>query len=403
METTTRKTPGKTSGRGRLLTKPLAIPALSLLVLVLPWHLWSQTEPSALLELQSTGQGFLLPRMTEAQREAIVSPATGLIVFNTTTSCLDMNFGTPEAPVWQGINCRQGKVDSLDCSGAVWTGSLTPGQAASGVSVNVPYTGGNGGPHPGQVVSSIGVSGLTAVLAAGNLANGGGDLLYTITGTPSSSGSVNFALNIGGQACTSTVAMPCGAYVAPNQWKVFQCHNLGSANTAADPFTPSWEINGEYWQWGRLAMAAAGPTGPASGDANAGAISGWNTSYAPNGAWSDSTKTANDPCPAGFRVPTNAQWDAVLLHNTQSIVGTWTSSPTNYSSGRFFGPNLMLPAAGYRSLNDGSLFYRGDYGYCWSSTEYGSVYAWSLFFFSGNAYTSFNSRSNGFSVRCAAE
>ena len=38
---------------------------------------------SAKLELQSTTQGFLFPRMTEAQRLAISSPATGLMVYQT--------------------------------------------------------------------------------------------------------------------------------------------------------------------------------------------------------------------------------------------------------------------------------------------------------------------------------
>ena len=38
-------------------------------------------NPSAKLEIKSTGKGFLMPRMTEAQRNAIVLPAKGLQVF----------------------------------------------------------------------------------------------------------------------------------------------------------------------------------------------------------------------------------------------------------------------------------------------------------------------------------
>jgi hypothetical protein len=41
---------------------------------------------SALLDLTSTSQGFLAPRMTTTQRDAISSPATGLMIYNTTTN-----------------------------------------------------------------------------------------------------------------------------------------------------------------------------------------------------------------------------------------------------------------------------------------------------------------------------
>ncbi|MEB3119758.1 MAG: fibrobacter succinogenes major paralogous domain-containing protein [Snowella sp.] len=45
---------------------------------------------SAKLEISSTTQGFLPPRMTTAQRDQISSPAIGLIIFNTTTDILEM-------------------------------------------------------------------------------------------------------------------------------------------------------------------------------------------------------------------------------------------------------------------------------------------------------------------------
>lgn len=43
---------------------------------------------SAKLEIASTTQGFLPPRMTTTQRDAITSPAGGLTIYNTTVNCL---------------------------------------------------------------------------------------------------------------------------------------------------------------------------------------------------------------------------------------------------------------------------------------------------------------------------
>lgn len=44
---------------------------------------------SALLDITSTTKGLLMPRMTTAQRNAIVSPADGLLIYNTTTDELN--------------------------------------------------------------------------------------------------------------------------------------------------------------------------------------------------------------------------------------------------------------------------------------------------------------------------
>ena len=359
-------------------------------------------DGSAVLEVQSGTGGVLLPRMTQSERDAIALPATGLMLYNTVSKCLEVNVGTPTSVEWARANCLPGKVASLDCAGATVTGTLTLGQAASGVSASVPYTGGNGGVHDGQTVASTGITGLTATLSAGSFVSGSGNLSYSITGTPAGAGTASFALNIGGQTCTLNVFVNyvCRAKVNATDYKDFMCYNLGSANTSTDPFTPTWEINGGYWQWGRSAQAAAGPTAT---DPRNGAVSGWNTTNAPNGSWADGSKTANDPCPSGYRVPTKAQWDGVVANNTKTNTGSFGNSATNYGAGKKFGDQLMLPAAGFRYSSGSALDSRGDNGGYWSSTQLSSNVAWNLFFGSSFANTGNFFRAFGLSVRCIAD
>ena len=68
------------------------------------------------------------------------------------------------------------------------------------------------------------------------------------------------------------------------------------------------------------------------------------------------TKTANDPCPTGYRVPTETELNAErLLFPTDNAAGAYNSE-------------LKLPVAGYRSYSTGALDNVGTTGYYWSST-----------------------------------
>jgi len=102
------------------------------------------------------------------------------------------------------VDLPVGTITALSCSTATNTGTLTQGIASASVSSSVPYTGGNGGTYSAQTITSTGVTGLTASLAAGTLLSGAGSLTYTITGTPVTSGTASFALSVGGQTCTLT-------------------------------------------------------------------------------------------------------------------------------------------------------------------------------------------------------
>ncbi len=387
------------------MTKTIIQLAMAILLMA-PWSLRGQVvvggtvpDPSASLDVQSSSQGVLLPRLTTTERDAVISPATSLVIYNTTTNCLEMNLGTPASADWVRIKCRSGVVQTLDCSSAVLTGTLYAGVSASGVSADVPYTAGNGAVYDAQSVASTGVTGLTASLSAGSLASGAGTLTWSITGTAASGGTASFALSIGGQTCTLdvTVAYICRAKVNATDYKDFMCYNLGAASMSANPYLPSWEINGGYWQWGINTQAAEGPTAT---DPKDGPVSVWNSTGAVNGSLADGSKTANDPCPVGHRVPTKDQWDGVVANNTLTFVVTFNSSATNYEAGIKFGDELMLPAAGYRDYDDGALIDRGSIGFYWSSTEDGTDDAWTLNFDNSVANMLNAGRIFGNSVRC---
>ena len=69
----------------------------------------STENTSALLNVTSTSQGFLPPRMTLTQRNAIASPASGLLVINSTDATLDGYDGT--AAAWyQSVRSDNGYV-----------------------------------------------------------------------------------------------------------------------------------------------------------------------------------------------------------------------------------------------------------------------------------------------------
>jgi uncharacterized protein (TIGR02145 family) len=181
----------------------------------------------------------------------------------------------------------------------------------------------------------------------------------------------------------------------------FLSHNLG-ADTSLDPHTPVKGLNGDYYQWGKNAPDA-------DVDALIGSTWGDQGGTTANGNWTPGAKGPQDPCPAGYRVPSSAEWTAVKSNNSLSRTGLpWSASATEFGNALHYGtagtPKLLtLPAAGNRSSTDGTLYDRGYYGYYWSSAEGGSN-AYYLDFNSSNVYAAYDiNRSNGFSLRCIAE
>ena len=369
-------------------------------------------DASSALDITSTTKGLLIPRMTNAQRQAISNPAAGLQVFVTDfdggsfmfydgTKWGTLSFTTiPDAPT----------IGTAVAADAQATVSFTA-PSSDGGSVITSYTATS---SPGGITGTLSQAGSGSITVTG-LTNG---TAYTFTVT---------ATNAIG---TSLASAPSGSVTLDSQVSAdenggtytFLSHNLG-ADTSLDPHNLVVGLQGGYVQWGK-----PGPTNwvdadndgangfvaaPTSVNSNIGAISGWSQTAAADSSWNSDTEanpvkvTANDPCPTGYRVPTRTEWVAVDNNNDVSRTGTFASSTTEYGSALHYGPDastrsLTLPAAGYRNAS-GALNDRGRNGIYWSSTENGSN-AYGFYFDSSTVIPASNNlRTGGFSVRCIAE
>ena len=99
------------------------------------------------------------------------------------------------------------------------------------------------------------------------------------------------------------------------------------------------------------------------------------------------------PCPSGFHVPLNTEWQAV--YDIWTALGGWSSDWTN------FGIALKLPFAGRRKNSSAGVDNQGTYGSYWSSMRNDNNSAYRLYFNSSDiGPQSTLSRTNGCSVRC---
>ena len=128
-------------------------------------------------------------------------------------------------------------------------------------------------------------------------------------------------------------------------------------------------------------------------------LSGWDSSMPEGDAWEE----ANDPSPAGWRVPTLAEINKLL--DTDKVSNEWTIQ--NGVGGRKFtdkatGNSLFLPAVGYRGGREGILDEVGALGTYWSATAYADRGAYCLNFYSSDAGSSDSFRSCGYAIRAVA-
>lgn len=95
----------------------------------------TQPSPSALLDLSSTEKGILIPRLTTTQRDAIASPANGLLIFSITNNSFEVYKST--CACWVAISdggntAANSLVNTPPVASALnYTGTFRAGSSAS--------------------------------------------------------------------------------------------------------------------------------------------------------------------------------------------------------------------------------------------------------------------------------
>lgn len=126
-----------------------------------------------------------------------------------------------------------------------------------------------------------------------------------------------------------------------------------------------------------------------------------NQNYLNDVLWGDKRKkSAYDPCPHEWKVPT----DASLTFGDFSTTTMPISIPgTNVATGRTYKKMSWFPAAGYREHINGVLSHIGSTGFYWSASTSGTYARYLGYDMSSVSPGSIYSRAYGFPIRCIQE
>jgi uncharacterized protein (TIGR02145 family) len=286
-------------------------------------------------------------------------------------------------------------VASSTVPGAPTIGTATAGNAQATVTFTAPVSDGGSAITGYTVTSSPG--GLTGTGTASPIIVTGltNETAYTFTVTATNA----IGISVASSASNSvTPVTPVSTVTNSTTGKVWMDRNLGATQVATSSTDAA--AYGDLYQWGRGTdghqIRTSGTTSTLSdtdapGNVGFILVSGldflydWRSPQNDN-LWQGVTGT-NNPCPSGFRLPTEAELTAEMA--------SWSSQN---SAGAYASP-LKFTVAGYRNFGDGSLTTVGTYGSYWSSTV-NDPNSRSLYFTSSEANTGSSSRADGKSVRC---
>jgi len=355
-------------------------------------------DASAVIDISSTNAGALIPRMTETERNAIASPAEGLLIFNITSRCLEVYI----SPKWQSYYCGCNAPASPLASVNIFSQDMITWQwnavmGAEGYKYNTSnnyLTATDNG--TGTSVIHTGLSCNTNyslyVWAYNSCDTSNYSHLTQTTGTCCGPG-LNVTFTYKGSQVTY------GTVVGQNN-TCWLDRNLGAAAVATS-YNHAAAL-GDLFQWGRSddghQTYNSATTSTQSSNyvpSHSNFIYTNETWYigsnpAPNALW-QGVSGLNNPCPNGWRLPSETE----LGNELQS----WTSA--NYN-GAIASP-LKWPAPGLRLYSNAGYYLVGSYGCYWTSTVDGTNKAKRLYFTGTAAIMTTNERAYGMAVRCILE
>ena len=231
---------------------------------------------SSIVEMQSTPQGLLAPRMTKAQRDAIVAPATGLLIFQTNST---PGFYYFTGAGWTAISTKGANtsLSNLGAGGTAINQNLTPNAnntldlGSSLLNWNEVYvnaikfmdgstqtTAGGGG---GTYTAGTGINITGTVISNTGDVNAADDITTATNHAGDITGLYN-NLQIGSGAVGSTEIA---------DGTVSSTDILNGTIAAAD-LSAMGAISGQVMQWNGTSWVATTPTAGAESDPQVGAI-----------------------------------------------------------------------------------------------------------------------------------
>jgi hypothetical protein len=202
----------------------------------------SSPANSSILQLDATDKGFVPPRMTVLQRDAITTPLYGTVIYNTDQSCLEQYVGGSGPGIsttgWKSL-CSSNinsSVTTVNCTGVLAGNYYSNVQmtTANTKTVTINFT--TAGDYS---ASTDEVNGVYFVGQGTVNASGSKNILLTASGTPMADGTFTYTVTTDGKTCTFSVTytkapVPINSIDCLSGTPAAGTYNTGVAMTASN-------------------------------------------------------------------------------------------------------------------------------------------------------------------------